>query len=173
MSLFAGMARSNQIGVLEKSVAENKDAAETKEKAVTETMADMEAVAQDKTWLDTCLREACDSIQRCLALLSEVECVAKTATNKYFLSQDVAPEEVEQKARREDVLNQLLLLLNTAINRSVCVLMFVGLHLSSCPVQKRERKTRDKCKRAEAEDEQEAGGEQGGHRATTEHRRGG
>ena len=151
LSLFAGLGRSNQIGALEKSVAENKDAAETKEKAVTETMADMEAVAQDKTWLDTCLREACDSIQRCLALLSEVEYVAKTETNKYaFLPQDVAPEEVEQKARREDVLNQLLLLLNTAINRSVRGLMFVCFDLSCCPVQKRERKTRDKCKRAEA-----------------------
>ena len=28
-------------------------------------------VSEDKTFLDTCLREACESIQRCLALLSD------------------------------------------------------------------------------------------------------
>ena len=27
-------------------------------------------VSKDKSWLDTCLKEACESIQRCLALLS-------------------------------------------------------------------------------------------------------
>ena len=66
---------------------------------MSETKMSMLEVSEDKSFLDTCLREACQSIQRCLALLSE------------------ATEEVEQKARREDVLNQLLVLLNTAINR--------------------------------------------------------
>jgi len=92
---------SKQITVLEKSVEDNRDAAEVKEKAVNETKMSMLQVSKDKSWLDTCLKEACESIQRCLALLSG----------------DATPEEVEQKARREDVLNQLLLLLNTAINR--------------------------------------------------------
>ena len=78
---------------------ENKSAAEQTEKAVSETKMSMLEVSEDKSFLDTCLREACESIQRCLALLSETT------------------EEVEQKARREDVLNQLLVLLNTAINR--------------------------------------------------------
>ena len=78
---------------------ENKSAAEQTEKAVSETKMSMLEVSEDKSFLDTCLREACESIQRCLALLSDTT------------------EEVEQKARREDVLNQLLVLLNTAINR--------------------------------------------------------
>ena len=58
-------------------------------------------VTKAKSYLDTCLKEACESIQRCLALLGG----------------DAGSEDVEQKAQRENVLNQLLLLLNTAINR--------------------------------------------------------
>ena len=61
---------SKQITVLEKSVEDNKDAAEVKEKAVNETKMSMLQVSKDKSWLDTCLKEACESIQRCLALLS-------------------------------------------------------------------------------------------------------
>ena len=41
-----------------------------KEKAVNETKMSMLQVSKDKSWLDTCLKEACESIQRCLALLS-------------------------------------------------------------------------------------------------------
>ena len=90
---------SKQISLLENSVKENKSAAEKTEKAVSETKLSMLEVSEDQSFLDTCLREACQSIQRCLALLSDTT------------------EEVEQKARREDVLNQLLVLLNTAITR--------------------------------------------------------
>ena len=77
--------------MLETSVTENKTAAEIKEKAVSETKISMLQVtrilvlarvltrvltrvlqvSEDKTFLDTCLTEACESIQRCLALLSD------------------------------------------------------------------------------------------------------
>ena len=83
---------------------------------MSETKMSMLEVSEDKSFLDTCLREACQSIQRCLALLSEateevrIHCTGNSA-DLTSLSQ------VEQKARREDVLNQLLVLLNTAINR--------------------------------------------------------
>ena len=79
-------------------------------------------MSKDKSYLDTCLKEACESIQRCLALLSG----------------HADPEDVEQKARREDVLNQLLLLLNTAINRKqkaesrLLVSCFNGVMVSWC-----------------------------------------
>ena len=78
---------ARQISVLETSVTENKTAAEIKEKAVSETKISMlqvrgilmlprvltrvMQVSEDKTFLDTCLTEACESIQRCLALLSD------------------------------------------------------------------------------------------------------
>ena len=80
---------ARQISVLETSVTENKTAAEIKEKAVSETKISMLQVtrilvvvltrvltrvlqvSEDKTFLDTCLTEACESIQRCLALLSD------------------------------------------------------------------------------------------------------
>ena len=76
-------------------------------------------VSEDKTFLDTCLREACESIQRCLALLSdqteEVKFYRIRIKSKWIWF--ILSAKVEQKARREDVLNQLLLLLNTAIHR--------------------------------------------------------
>ena len=50
---------------------ENKTAVDIKEKAVSETKMSMMKVTEDKSFLDTCLREACESIQRCLALLSD------------------------------------------------------------------------------------------------------
>ena len=50
---------------------ENKSAAEKTEKAVSETKLSMLEVSEDQSFLDTCLREACQSIQRCLALLSD------------------------------------------------------------------------------------------------------
>ena len=62
---------TKQISVLENSVKENKSAAEKTEKAVSETKMSMLEVSEDKSFLDTCLREACESIQRCLALLSD------------------------------------------------------------------------------------------------------
>ena len=52
-------------------MTENKTAAEIKEKAVSETQMSMMKVSEDKTFLDSCLKEACESIQRCLALLSD------------------------------------------------------------------------------------------------------
>ena len=62
---------TKQISVLENSVKENKSAAEKTEKAVSETKLSMLEVSEDQSFLDTCLREACQSIQRCLALLSD------------------------------------------------------------------------------------------------------
>ena len=62
---------TKQISVLENSVKENKTAAEKTEKAVSETKMSMLEVSEDQSFLDTCLREACQSIQRCLALLSD------------------------------------------------------------------------------------------------------
>ena len=62
---------TKQISLLETSVTENKTAAEIKEKAVSETKMSMMKVSEDKTFLDSCLKEACESIQRCLALLSD------------------------------------------------------------------------------------------------------
>ena len=50
---------------------ENKSAAEKTEKAVSETKLSMLEVSEDQSFLDTCLTEACQSIQRCLALLSD------------------------------------------------------------------------------------------------------
>ena len=62
---------TKQITILETSVTENKTAAEIKEKAVSETKMSMKKVSEDKSFLDSCLKEACESIQRCLALLSD------------------------------------------------------------------------------------------------------
>lgn len=67
--------------MLETSVTENKNAADIKEKAVSETKISMLKVSEDKTFLDTCLREACESIQRCLALLSDQTEEVSTVTD--------------------------------------------------------------------------------------------
>ena len=60
---------------------DNKSVAEKTEKAVSETKMSMLEVSQDKTFLDTCLREACQSIQRCLALLSDTTEEVSTASH--------------------------------------------------------------------------------------------
>ena len=68
--------------MLENSVKENKSAAEKTEKAVSETKMSMLEVSEDQSFLDTCLREACQSIQQCLALLSDTtEEVRRTITD--------------------------------------------------------------------------------------------
>ena len=48
---------------------------------MSESKISMLKVSEDKTFLDTCLREACESIQRCLALLSDQTEEVSTVTD--------------------------------------------------------------------------------------------
>ena len=156
---------TKQISVLENSVKENKSAAEKTEKAVSETKMSMLEVSEDKSFLDTCLREACESIQRCLALLSDTTEEVSSHPRERERGSDCELQ-VEQKARREDVLNQLLVLLNTAINRKEKTSQRAGSARRKVS-RRRESKLEIMVVASTEEEEEEGEGESGSERDPT------